>query len=137
MISSECAPYARTGGLSDVLGALPRALREWGDEAAVVIPRYRSVDLRGARRVYDHLPVHLGATRYDTVIYEAGSDFPVYLVDCPPLYDRAGLYGEAGEDYPDNHIRFAVFARAALGIARVLFRPHVLHCHDWQAGLVP
>jgi starch synthase len=112
-------------------------LREWGDQAAVVIPRYGSVDLRGARRVYDHLPVYLGATRYDTTIYEADSDFPVYLVDCPPLYDRAGLYGEAGEDYPDNHIRFAVFARAALAIARVVFRTDVLHCHDWQAGLVP
>jgi starch synthase len=137
MVSSECAPFARTGGLSDVLGALPAALRDWGDEAAVVIPRYASIDLRGARRVYDHLPIHLGAARFDTTIYEAPSDVPVYLVDCPLLYDRKGLYGEAGIDYPDNHIRFAVLARAALGVARVLFRPDILHCHDWQAGLVP
>src|SRR6185437_15428697 len=57
--------------------------------------------------------------------------------DCPPLYDRAGLYGEAGVDYPDNPTRFAVLARAALGVARSIFRPDVLHCHDWQSGLVP
>jgi starch synthase len=62
---------------------------------------------------------------------------PFYFVDCPPLYDRKGLYGDAAGDYPDNHIRFAVLARAALTISRDLFRPDILHCHDWQAGLVP
>ena len=61
----------------------------------------------------------------------------MYLVDCPPLFDRKGFYGESGLDYPDNHIRFAVFCRAALAVARVLFRTDIFHCHDWQAGLVP
>ena len=138
MVSSEAAPLAKTGGLADVVGALPAALRASGDEAAVVIPRYGSVELKNARRVYDSLPVYLGPTRYDTTIYQAPAEFPFFLVDCPPLYGRKGFYGEAGGlDYPDNHIRFAVFARAALGVARFLFRPQVLHCHDWQTGLVP
>jgi starch synthase len=137
MVSSECAPLAKTGGLADVLAALPPALADYGDRAAVVIPRYASVDLKGARRVYDSLPVYLGADRYDTAIYLAPAEFPLYLVDCPPLYGRKGFYGESGLDYPDNHIRFAVFARAALGVARYLFQPDILHCHDWQAGLVP
>jgi starch synthase len=139
MVSSEAAPLAKTGGLADVVGSLPHYLRSCGDDAAVVIPRYGSIDLAGARRVYDSLPVHLAAVRYDTVIYQAPAEYPLYLVDCPPLYGltREGLYGESGVDYPDNHIRFAVFARAALGVARHLFRADVLHCHDWQSGLVP
>ena len=137
MISSECAPLAKTGGLADVLGALPPALRAAGENVAVVIPRYGSIDLKAARRVYDPLPVFLGPNRYDTSIYLAPEAFPLYLVDCPALFDRPGFYGEAGLDYPDNDIRFAVFARAALGVARFLFQADILHCHDWQSGLVP
>jgi starch synthase len=137
MVSSEAAPLAKTGGLADVVGSLPSALRQQGDEVAVLIPRYAAVDLHGARRVYDSLPVYLGTTRYDTVVYQAPGEDPVYLLDCPPLYDRPGLYGEVGVDYPDNHIRFAVLSRAALAIARFLFQTDIFHCHDWQAGLVP
>jgi len=137
MVSSEAAPLAKTGGLADVVGALPAALREAGDEVAVVIPRYGSIDLKRARRVYDGIAIYLGLARYDIVIYQAPAEFPFYLIDCPPQFDRKGLYGESGMDYPDNHIRFAVFARAALTVARVLFRTEIFHCHDWQAGLVP
>src|SRR5436309_13023294 len=71
MVSSEAAPLAKTGGLADVVGALPSALRGFGDDVAVVIPRYGTIDLTTARRVYDHLPVYLGADRYDTAIYQA------------------------------------------------------------------
>jgi starch synthase len=137
MVASEAAPLAKTGGLADVVGALPEALRAAGDDVAVLIPRYGSIDLKAARRVYDSLPVYLGAERFDTSIYQAPAAFPLYLVDCPLLYDRKGLYGESGVDYPDNHIRFAVLARAALGVARHLFRTEIFHCHDWQAGLLP
>jgi starch synthase len=138
MVSSEAAPLAKTGGLADVIGALPIALGETGDEVAVVIPRYGSIDLKGARRAYDQIPIYLGPVRHVVAIYQAASTaFPLYLVDCPPLFDRKGFYGEAGVDYPDNHIRFAVFARAALAVARLLYRTEIFHCHDWQAGLVP
>lgn len=137
MISSEAAPFAKTGGLADVVGALPLALNEFGDDVAVVLPRYGSISLKTARRVWDRLFVHFGPEIYETNIYQAPAPYPVYLVDCPILFDRKGFYGENGIDYPDNHIRFAVFARAALGVARNLFRTDIFHCHDWQAGLVP
>jgi len=137
MVSSEAAPLAKTGGLGDVVGALPAALREFGDEVAVMIPRYGSIDLKGMRLVYDHAVIYLGPVRYEAAIYQADAAFPLYLVDCPALYGRKEYYGESGKDYPDNHIRFAVFARAALTVARGLFRPDIFHCHDWQAGLVP
>jgi starch synthase len=137
MVSSEAAPIAKTGGLADVVGSLPSALREFGDEAAVFIPRYGSIDLKGLRRVYDTLPIHLGSERYDCSIYEAPAEYPLYLLECPPLFERKGFYGESGLDYPDNHIRFAVFARAALEVGRRLFRTDIFHCHDWQSGLLP
>ena len=137
MVSSEAAPLAKTGGLADVVGSLPAALQAFGDEAAVLIPRYGSIDLKGLRRVFDSLPIHLGATRYDTSVYQAPAEFPLYLLDCPPLYGRDGVYGESGVDYPDNHIRFAVFCRGAIAVARSLFKTEIFHCHDWQAGLVP
>jgi starch synthase len=103
----------------------------------VVIPRYGSISLKETRRVWDHLPVYLGKAGFDIAIYQAPAEYPLYLVECPRLFQRPGFYGEAGVDYPDNQIRFAVFARAALGVARHLFRPDILHCHDWQSGLVP
>ena len=136
MVSSEAAPFAKTGGLADVVGALPPALQELGDEVAVVIPRYARIDLAAARRVWDSMPIHLGPAVLDVTIYQAAADHPVYLVDCPLLFERKELYGEGG-DYPDNHIRFAVLARAAIGVARNLFSTDIFHCHDWQAGLVP
>ena len=137
MVSSEAAPLAKTGGLADVVGILPEPLRALGNQVAVVIPRYGSIDLKTARRIFDHLFIHLGPARYDISIYQAPAPYPLYLVDCPALFDRPGLYGESGVDYPDNHLRFAILARAAIGIARFVFRTEIFHCHDWQSGLVP
>src|SRR5215471_13714319 len=137
MVSSEAAPYAKTGGLADVVGAVPAALQELGDEVAVVLPRYASIDLKAARRVWENLRIHLGLGGFDVTIYQAAAPYPVYLIDCPLLFDRKALYGEGGHDYPDNHVRFALFSKAALAVARHLFRPDIFHCHDWQAGLVP
>jgi len=138
MVASEATPFAKTGGLADVVGALPQALKARGEEVAVVLPRYGSVRTEGARRVYNDLRVWFGAAswRVDlSVVEDCG--VPVYLVDCPALYDRENLYGAGGVDYPDNHIRFAVLCRAALAVIRWLFRPEILHCHDWQASLAP
>jgi starch synthase len=137
MVASEAAPWAKTGGLADVVGSLPGALGKHGHEAATILPRYGTIPLKGLRRVFDTLPVWLGPDRYETSIWLAAESPAVYLVDCPPLFDRPGLYGEAGLDYPDNHLRFAVLSKAALALARSLFRPDIFHCHDWQAGLLP
>ena len=137
MVASEAVPFAKSGGLGDVVGALPPALLARGDEVAVVVPRYGTVPLSGAQRVHENLTVWLGSSAYRTDVYvvtERG--VPFLLVDCPSLYDRDGLYASDGDDYPDNHIRFAVLCRAALEIVRYLFRPRIIHCHDWQACLV-
>src|SRR5579871_5089569 len=121
MVSSEAAPLAKTGGLADVVGALPSALAALGDQVAVVLPRYGFIDLAGTRPVYDPLPILLGPVRYDASIHQTEGESPVFLVDCPKLYGRQDVYGDAQGDFPDNHIRFAVLARAALVIARFLF----------------
>ena len=137
MVASEAAPFAKTGGLADVVGSLPGALRPHGVDAAILIPRYGSIDLRTLTRIYDSLSIWLAGTRYDTNVYLALGDTPFYFLDCPPLYAREGLYGAGGVDFPDNHIRFAVLSRAALEVARRIYPPDVIQCHDWQTGLVP
>lgn len=137
MVASEAAPFAKTGGLADVVGSLPAALKALGHEVAVLLPRYAAVDLKAARRVYDSLPVWLPPQRYDTALYLIERDTPFYFLDYPPLFDRPGFYTEDGVDYPDNHIRFAVLAQAALAFSRYVWRPDILQAHDWQAGLLP
>ena len=138
MVASEAAPFAKTGGLADVVGSLPAALQSLGDEVAIVIPRYGSIGLKTAQRIYDRLYIYLGRARFEVSLYRTAAACPVYLVDCPVLFERKGFYGESGGlDYPDNHVRFAVFCRAALAVARFFFRTDIFHCHDWQAGLVP
>jgi starch synthase len=137
MVASEAAPFAKSGGLADVVGSLPAALKALGHEVAVLLPRYGTVDLKNARRVYDSLPIWLPPRRFETSLYLVERETPFYFLDCPPLFDRPGLYGEGGLDYPDNHIRFAVLAQAALAFCRHVWRPDILHAHDWQAGLAP
>ncbi len=138
MISSEAAPFAKTGGLADVLGALPPELNALGDECAVVLPRYGSIDVSGAEKVYSGLRVYLGGGFYECDIYKKvvrGTQF--FFVEHLGLYGRDGFYGDKFGDFGDNHIRYALLCSAALGIARYLFPTQIFHCHDWQAGLLP
>src|SRR5712671_5190027 len=106
LIGSEARPFAKTGGLADVLGALPPALQRLGWDATVVLPRYRGVT---AGTLVDTFPVTSGGFTRDTGFYEAplADGARAVLVDCPELYDRVGIYGTAGDDYPDNARRFA------------------------------
>ncbi len=137
MAASEAAPFAKTGGLADVIGALPAALKARGEEVAVVLPRYRGVRLDGARRVFDGLQFWLGSHDYSAGIYRIDHrGVPFFLVEAPMLFDREGLYGDGERDYPDNHIRFTIFAHAVLAVARPRFRPHFFQCLEWTAGLV-
>ncbi len=137
MVASEAVPFAKSGGLADVAGALPPALLAQGDDVAMVLPRYRSISLANARRVAENLAIWLGPDSYLTDIYLAVENHvQFFLVDCPYLYDREGLYSADGADYTDNHIRFAVLCRSALNVARFLYRPRIIHCHDWQAALI-
>ena len=138
MVASEANPFAKAGGLGDVVGGLAAALGERGEEVAVVLPRYRSVPLENARRVWDDLRVWLGPAHYPASAFQVVErQVSYYLIDCPALYDRDGIYGGASGDFPDNHIRFAALSQAALAVVRHLFRPQVLHCHDWQTALAP
>ncbi|HEX4229825.1 MAG TPA: glycogen synthase GlgA [Bryobacteraceae bacterium] len=133
MVASEAAPYAKTGGLADVLSALPKALVRAGEEVAVVLPYYRNTPVSSARPIYERLAFGLGPFRYAANILARLDGGVRYLfVQIPELYDRPGLYGES-----DDHLRFAALCQSALGIARHLFMPNVIHGHDWQAGLLP
>jgi len=138
MITSEAAPFAKTGGLADVLGALPPALARLGEEVAVVMPRYGSVPLPGSTRISDGMRLSVGPNAFTVAIDQVEREGVRYLfVDCPPLYARAGIYGEDGiPAYPDNHIRFALLNQAALEIGRGMFRPNIFHAHDWPGGLL-
>jgi starch synthase len=137
IIGSEAVPFAKTGGLADVLGALPPALARLGWDVTLVMPRYGAVD-GGALAA--RFPVSVGGYTREIGFYEAplGDGARAILVDCPDLYARDSLYGPDGADYPDNPRRFGVLARAALEWAiRAGTPPSVVHAHDWQAGLAP
>jgi starch synthase len=137
MVASEAAPFVKTGGLADVLGSLPAALVKLGDEVAVVLPRYRSALIDSSERVWHQMPLSVGPHAFNVAIDQVlRHGVRYFFVDCPPLYDRPGIYNESNVDYRDNHIRFALLNQAAIGIARYIFRPDVFHAHDWQAGLL-
>jgi starch synthase len=138
MVSSEAHPFAKTGGLAEVLGALPPALARLGHRVTLVVPRYRGTDVTGcASRA---VTLDFGARTQDVslVTKVLAPGVTAILVDAPKLFDRAGLYGEDGLDYDDNAWRFAVLSMAALEHARQSGeRPSVIHAHDWQTGMVP
>ena len=137
MAASEAAPFAKTGGLADVLGSLPAALVKRGDEVVVVLPRYRTALIDTSERIWHEMPLSVGPHHFTVAIDQVVRRGVRYLfVDCPILYDRPGIYNENNIDYRDNHIRFALLNQAAIGIARYIFRPDVFHAHDWQAGLL-
>ena len=139
MVASEVAPWAKTGGLADVLSGLPDALDTLGHQVTVVLPKYRSVRLPASESVSRRVLV--GQTSYDVVLHTASLPRTrrVVFVDCPPLFDREGYYGTGGHDFPDNDRRFALLSAAALDLAQheLADRVDVVHAHDWQAGLVP
>jgi starch synthase len=138
MVASEATPFAKTGGLAEVIGSLAPSLRAQGEDVAVFLPRYRATAMQGLTRAFDDLQIWLGSDSYPVSLYQATDrGVPYYFLDCPPLFDRDGLYGDSSGDYPDNYLRFAVFSRAALEVVRRVFRAQVIHCHDWQAALAP
>ena len=140
MVSSEASPWAKSGGLADVLEALPPALARLGHAVATVIPRYAGARNAPATRVIRDLRIPLAGRIFDVSIWElksgTGDKGRLFFVEQPELFDRPGLYGDARGDYPDNHVRFALLSKAALEISRRLFAADIIHCHDWQAALV-
>ncbi|HET8999831.1 MAG TPA: glycogen synthase GlgA [bacterium] len=140
--TSEAVPFAKTGGLADVAGALPRALADAGCDVRVALPAYQSINRdRFAFRPIGEAAVPLGTARVPVQFFESrlpGSAVPVHLVASNRYFDRPGLYGEGGHDYPDNLERFTAFCRGTLALLRHIgWSPQVLHCQDWQTALLP
>ncbi len=137
MIASEAQPFSKTGGLADVVGALPRALARLGHDVTVITPRYRGIDV-GQRRSAAHVRVGGFDFAVDFVEAEFEPRARVVFADCPPLFSREGIYNEHNVDYADNALRFAVLTLAALEWAAMQPAPlSLVHAHDWQAGLTP
>jgi starch synthase len=136
MVGSEAQPFAKTGGLADVLGALPKALTRLGHIVDLVIPRYRGIDVG---QPSSSIRVALGGQVDDAQISEIASNgLRTIFVGHQAYFDREYLYGAADRDYPDNPERFAFFCQAALNWAvSTGLRYDVVHAHDWQCGLVP
>ena len=136
MAASEAHPFAKTGGLAEVTGALPVALARLGHRVTLVLPRYRNVDAGPAEQTVLSIGGRAQAVGFATRQVTEGVD--AVFVDAPDLFDRDALYGTAAGDYADNAWRFAVFSRAVLEYIRGSGeRPSVIHAHDWQTGLVP
>ena len=142
-ISSEAYPLVKTGGLADVAGSLPNALLKQGQDVRLLLPAYPEVlnkitkNKKVAVTSYYHLPVEIIETRLP------GTNVVTLLINCPAVYDRPGgpYIDEHGNEWPDNALRFSIFCHAAVDIALnklgLGWQPDIVHCNDWQSGLVP
>jgi starch synthase len=138
MVASEAVPFSKTGGLADVVGALPQALQDQGHDVGVVLPLYRMTRLENPETLYPALTIPLGPqTCFPAVQTVTHQGVRFYFIAYPPFFDRAALYGTPAGDYPDNAERFTLLCRAAVEIAQLHFHPDLFHCHDWQSALVP
>lgn len=143
IVASEAVPFAKTGGLADVAGALPRALAALGHDVRLAMPKYGAID----DAAYNLLPilgeinVHLGGATYVAQIEKTpfpDSNVPVYFVQNEQFFGRTALYQENGLDFPDNALRFAFFSTAVIWLLKGLdWTPDIIQCNDWQTALIP
>ena len=146
MAVSEVAPFTKTGGLGDVGGALPKALKDLDHDVRIITPQYRDVNerkyiLRDVIRL-QNIPVQLGDETVEVNVKSAflpNSKVQVYFLDYRPFFFRKGLYvDEKGKDFPDNDKRFILFSRGVVEtLNKLQWQPDVIHCNDWQTGLIP
>ncbi len=136
-VASEALPYAKTGGLADVIEALPRALVKLGHEVAVFLPRYRGVKANSVD--LPSMTIPQGTRLRFPAIANGGMHRGVryFFLDDPFYFDRDGIYGDRNQEYPDNAERFTEFSRAAIELAKQRWLPDLIHCHDWQTAMVP
>ncbi len=138
--ASECVPYAKTGGLADVVGSLPPELAKLGHKLTVYLPRYKQAKLSpDAKTVIASLTIPFDDKYRFCSVIDGGSHSGVqfYFIDYPPFFDRESLYGTSLGDFRDNAERFALFSRAVLEASKIIGVPDIFHCHDWQTALVP
>jgi starch synthase len=143
LVASEAVPYSKTGGLADVCGALPKALKRIGVEVRVILPRYTGMSFRhgdvvsqaNGYQIFSDLAVPFaGGVKYASVYEDWLDDTPFYFIDSPEYFARGYIYGSG--DFEAE--RFAFFSRAALELTKRLGDPpDVIHCNDWQTGLLP
>jgi starch synthase len=140
--SSEAVPFAKTGGLADVSGALPRALAQMGHEVFLILPKYRQVDEKHLNLIKTGIslkvPISQKVEMGEVYSTEPAPQFHVLLIRKDAYYDRDQLYGTPNGDFEDNAERFTFFSRSILEAALALeFIPDIIHCNDWQTGLTP
>jgi starch synthase len=135
--ASEGLPFSKTGGLADVIEALPKALVAQGHELAVVLPRYRGI--KTSMVVMPSVTIPLGGRLRFPSIADGTmlNGVRYFFVDDPGYFDRDGIYGNSAGDFPDNAERYSEFCRATIEIAKHVWPADVIHCHDWQTALVP
>jgi len=141
IVASEATPFAKTGGLADVAGSLPKALFRLGHRPVLIMPLYRSVRETGIPLTeVCRIAPPVGGRPVAAAVRQAqipGTDAPAYFLEHDPYFDRPGLYGDNDSNYPDNCARFAFLSRGALEALRALrFEADVIHVHDWQTALV-
>jgi starch synthase len=140
MVTSEAVPFSKSGGLADVVGSLSAALVRQGDEVAIVMPAYGNVDLTGFSKPLATLSISLRNKIEQVTARKQVIDGISYLALCHPLFtERKGIYGDTSfAPYPDNFVRFMLMDKAVLPLCLELdWKPDVIHCHDWTAGIVP
>src|SRR3954447_3352691 len=137
--ASECVPFAKTGGLADVIGALPAAIAALGHQVTVYLPRYRQTNLENPATVIPSITVPFDDQYRFCSVVDGGkrSGVQFYFIDYPPFFDRDALYGTPIGDYPDNAERFALYCRAVIESTKLLGTADIFHCHDWQSALIP
>jgi starch synthase len=143
LATTEAVPFAKTGGLADVCGALPSEIEGLGHEIVVVMPAFKQIYASGVEihQTDVELNIPVGGRTVTGGVLKGklpGSDVTVYFVDQKDYYDREGLYQEDGKDYRDNCERFVFFCRAALELIDLLdLKTDLVHCNDWQTALIP
>lgn len=138
----EMVPFAKTGGLADVAGTLSKEIQALGEEVICFLPKYKRIDPSrwAIKAVIDRISIPVGSEEETGRVFcfDDPSGMKVYFIDQPEYFSRDELYGTPLGDYPDNDRRFIFFQRGVFEALRQLkLKPDILHCHDWQAGLVP
>ncbi|MCD4738144.1 MAG: glycogen synthase GlgA [Anaerolineae bacterium] len=143
MISSECVPFAKSGGLADVVGALPGALKSLGHDVIVIMPKYREIEIaeHNLQLYLSPMGVWMGDSVEWCAVHSTTNedDVPIYFIESNKYFNREGLYHDTEfNDFLDNPRRFGFLAQAALQFCRdIRFYPDIIHAHDWQAALAP
>ncbi len=137
ILAAEIVPFAKVGGLADVVGALPKSFQSMGHDIRLAMPRYGQVDpVRfDLKTILDSVTVNMSTFNAQVSVRQGsiGNAIPVYMIDAPRYFERENIYG-----YTDDGERFILFCRGILEAMRTLdWSPDIIHCHDWHTGIVP